>query len=44
MENGEKEICELWRKTRKWSLDEFTAIYKVSYVNLTSIIKSSKNR
>jgi arginyl-tRNA synthetase len=27
MERGEKEICELWNKTKEWSLTEFRSIY-----------------
>ncbi|MBF0244012.1 MAG: arginine--tRNA ligase [Planctomycetes bacterium] len=28
LEAGEEEICRMWRETRQWSLDEFTAIYE----------------
>ena len=29
LESGDKELKKLWKKTRKWSLDEFDRIYKL---------------
>ncbi|HUD09017.1 MAG TPA: arginine--tRNA ligase [Candidatus Saccharimonadales bacterium] len=42
LEDGDEEIVKLWKETRQWSLDEFSAIYKELGVSFDEIFYESE--
>ena len=42
LEEGDKKLVALWKKTRKWSLDEFNEIYKKLNINFDVVFYESE--